>query len=569
LGGFGSQWYFRLEGVEDSYKFARADDMDAFLWFVIHKGKFPNSSLIDNIHDIGNTHGTPTTTTPSDGTLLSALTVKSNDGADSSILLGNTFTYRNSPHVISMCIDRKLDKENKTVENTLVPTTDDWTSVNWYIRRADQLGKNLGFGWGSKNGRSIYKGNGRDFSKEKGICNIQYIDQSSSDAPLVGLVNNKFRFTILPKPVIHIPQLSKGEAPWGFKKLLFNDKGEYDKNGKYTLADIYESDDLTYLNGNVKIDPKSGKVTVENKDEVVKNLIECYPGLTVYEFNYDYVMGMKLFDAKVLVHTLLETVLNSNMGVGFSVGIKQQEGTEKIKEIIKNILESDDSSVNDCYYTFDNSKYDALLAKAAEKRKGNDAFSGIAETLNEYDSNAELQEQIDVLHRAITQAAVTVSDGVDDVDKVNVEFNFIFDLIEALVTSIVHAILSPKVMMLLEVNQKLMGGTWEKFSMEDLLKALQELIVSIVREVRDLVAQELMKLVLKALEPIIETLGAIIIREQLEKYADIILEIVNNCPSVWLKFGNKFQDTTLDTVDYADIDTTVNEKDNMPSINNC
>ena len=30
LGKFGSDWYFGLEGVEDSYKFARADDMDAF-----------------------------------------------------------------------------------------------------------------------------------------------------------------------------------------------------------------------------------------------------------------------------------------------------------------------------------------------------------------------------------------------------------------------------------------------------------------------------------------------------------------------------------------------------------
>ena len=52
--------------------------------------------------------------------------------------------------------------------------------------------------------------------------------------------------------------------------------------------------------------------------------------------------------------------------------------------------------------------------------------------LNEYDANADLHQQVDVLHRAITQAAVTVSEGVPETDRFDVEFNFIFDLIEAL-----------------------------------------------------------------------------------------------------------------------------------------
>ena len=58
--------------------------------------------------------------------------------------------------------------------------------------------------------------------------------------------------------------------------MLFNDKGEYDSNGKYTLVGISDSQDLTYLDGAVKIDPKSGAVTVTDKDKVIKNLMECY-----------------------------------------------------------------------------------------------------------------------------------------------------------------------------------------------------------------------------------------------------------------------------------------------------
>ena len=582
LGEFGSNWYFGLEGVEDSYKFARADDMDAFLWFVIHKGKFPNSSRIGNINEIGNTPGKSSTKVlPTDGTLLSTVDVLYDKGESSSILLGNTFAYTGMSHIISMCIDKKTDDAENIVHNTLVPVSDDWSSVNWYARRADQLGKNLGFGWGvnQKNGTTKYKGKGRDFSKERGLCNIQYIDQASSDAPLTGLVNNKFRFTILPKPLMHIPNLSSGEPPWRFKKMLFNDKGEYDSNGKYTLVDISDSQDLKYLDGAVTIDAKSGSVHVNDKNEVIKNLIECYPGLTVFEFNYDYVMSIKLFDAKVLAHSLMESVLNTNLGIGVNMGIKHQESTETIKEIIKNIIETDDSEINDCYYTFDNAKYDSLLRKAEEKRArqqrfGNvtheiGMFNSVNDILNEYDANADLHQQIDVLHRAITQAAVTVSEGVPDSDKSDVEFNFIFDLIEALTTAIVNGILSPKVLMLLEVNQKIMGGTWEKFTMKDLLEALRVIIVAIVKEIRDMVIQELLKLVLKVLEPIIQTITAILLREQLESYSYAILEIIRNCPFIWFRFGNQYQDTKLDTVDYADIDVSNTKEGEQPSTNNC
>ena len=583
LGKFGSNWYFGLEGVEDSYKFARADDMDAFLWFVIHKGKFPNSSAISQLSDIGGIGGQNSKVTPTNGngSLLSTVDVVYDKDSSSKILLGNTFKYQGDAHVISMCIDRKLGDSGNTIRNTLVPVSDDWSSVNWYARRADQLGKNLGFGWGDnqKTCNTKYKGKGRDFSKERGLCNLQYINQSSSDAPLTGLVNNKIRFTILPKPLIHIPVLSKGEPPWRFKKMLFNDKGEYDSNGKYTLVDISDSQDLTYLDGAVKIDPKSGAVTVTDKDKVIKNLIECYPGLTVFEFNYDYVMSIKLFDAKVLAHSLMESVLNMNMGISVGLGVRHQEGTETIKEIIKNILESDDSEINDCYYTFDNSKYDALLRKAEEKRARQERFGNVThetglfdsvnDILNEYDANAELNEQVDVLHRAITQAAVTVSDGVEESDKFDVEFNFIFDLIEALTTAIVNGILSPKVLMLLEVNQKIMGGTWEKFTLKDLIQALRAIIVAIVKEIRDMVIQELWKLVLKPLEPIIQMLASILLREQLENYADAILEIIRNSPFIWFRFSNKYEDSKLDTVDYADIDTSHNKEGEQPSTNKC
>ena len=579
----GKEMYFGLYGMTDVYKFARADDFDAFLWFVMHKGKFPNSSkisdmstLTDDIHGNG-----ANSVSPQDGTLLEVIEASYSSDNPSKILPGNTFTYDKSSHVVSMCIDAARDEKNNIIRNTLVPVSDDWASVNWYIRRADQLGKNIGLGW-HYDGKSKAMSNSkpRDFSKERGIFNIQYMGMAD-EAPITGLVNNKLRFSILPKPLIHIPNIDEGEPPWRFKKILFDAKGNYDPNGKYTLAydGIEDNKDLEYLGGAVKIDAKSGIVTVADKETVIRNLVECYPGLTIYEFNYDYVMGLKLFDAKVLATTLIDTLVNMRMGITSGLGKKHQEETEQLKEIIRSIINTDDSEINDCYFTFDNSKYEALLMKTQEKKArqhkfGNTtkeigAFKSVSEILAEYDTKTELHEQMDVLHRAISQAAVVISEGSNEKDKYNVQYGFVFDLIENLVIAIVNAVLSPKVMMLLEVNQQIMGGTWEKISFKDILTAMRSIIVAIINEVKDLIIQELLKFSLEQLKPIVEMLSSIIVRERLEDISEAMYEIIRNCPVIWFNFGNQNLETKLDTVDYADIDVSSTKKGEQPSTNNC
>ena len=558
LSDYGKYMYFGLDGVTDSYKLARADDFDAFLWFVIHKGKFPNSSkvtvgnegVMDKHTFKGKTNGS---------SLLGTLVVEPN-GSPSSILLGNTFMYTPQSHVISMCIDAKYDDKNQIIKNTIVPISDDWSSVNWYARRAYEFGKNIGINWGvdNKTNTTKYKGKERDFSKEFGIINLQYIDQASSDSPIIGTVNNKLRLTILPKPLVHVPDLTKGEKPWAFKKLLFNSNGELDPNGKYTLSSETE--------GNITIE--KGKVKVgKSPSEIIPLLYECYPGLTVYEFNYDFVMSLKLFDARVIASTLLDALQNTTMGLNVGIVPMHQEATDTIKEIVKNIINSDDSVVDDCFHTFSNDRYDKLLSNTANKRLNKtDKFYSAKEILST-SLSGDVVNQEEVLHRAITQAKVSVTEGVDEKDKYAVGYNFAFDLVENLVQAIVQAVLSPKVLLILMVNQKIVGNS--NFSFADITKMIRQIITSLVKEVRDLVVQELLKLVMEQLEPIIQMMSSALVLEQMNDYADIINDIIKNCPSIWFKFKNKLQDTTLDNVDYADIDVPTEEEKDKPNTNNC
>ena len=549
----GKGLYFGLDGINDSYKFARADDFDAFLWFVIHKGKFPNSSIVKLDKNNNLILGNHKTTKNYKGSLLSSLEVTYNEDDPSTILLGNTFQYE-SGRTISMCIDIKYNDKGKILNNTIVPISDDWSSVNWYTRRANYFTKNI---IGDKASKISAK---RDYSKEIPICNIQYIDQGSTDSPVIGTVNNKLRFTILPKPLVYI-----NPKKLTIKKILFNENGDFDKNGKYTLSDT-KFDEIFKKEKSKDFEFNEGK----SKADVIRSMYECYKGLTIYEFNYDFIMGMKLFDARSIVSALFDTLQNASLGLSVGLEERHQESTDTIKEIIKNIINTDDSTVNDCYHTFSNERYNMLLSNTANKRLNRtDKFYDAKQILSASLSGDTVNEE-EVLHRAITQAKVTVTEGSDGSDEYGIANNFIFSLLNNLITAIVQSLLSPKLLMVIVVNQSMMGGgKWEKFNFSNLFKALQDIIVGIVKEVKDLIIDKLWKLVATRLDPLITITSDEIVKEQLDSYADVLREIMKYAPYIFHFIGGQRQDTKIDDVDYADIDIPSENNQDTPNTNNC
>ena len=549
----GKGLYFGLDGINDSYKFARADDFDAFLWFVIHKGKFPNSSIVKLDKNNNLILGNHKTTKNYKGSLLSSLEVTYNEDDPSTILLGNTFQYE-SGRTISMCIDIKYNDKGKILNNTIVPISDDWSSVNWYTRRANYFTKNI---IGDKASKISAK---RDYSKEIPICNIQYIDQGSTDSPVIGTVNNKLRFTILPKPLVYI-----NPKELTIKKILFNENGDFDKNGKYTLSDT-KFDEIFKKEKSKDFEFNEGK----SKADVIRSMYECYKGLTIYEFNYDLIMGMKLFDARSIVSALFDTLQNASLGLSVGLEERHQESTDTIKEIIKNIINTDDSTVNDCYHTFSNERYNMLLSNTANKRLNRtDKFYDAKQILSASLSGDTVNEE-EVLHRAITQAKVTVTEGSDGSDEYGIANNFMFSLLNNLITAIVQSLLSPKLLMVIVVNQSMMGGgKWEKFNFSNLFKALQDIIVGIVKEVKDLIIDKLWKLVATRLDPLITITSDEIVKEQLDSYADVLREIMKYAPYVFHFIGGQRQDTKIDDVDYADIDIPSENNQDTPNTNNC
>lgn len=759
--GEGKDFYFGIDNksITNAYQLARADDFDAFLWFVIHKAKFPSPSIVNNENldswfsgrykenlRLNNTID-PITIGYRDakGNVNQGVTSLFQDiileypeplsvtGQTTCIMPGNTFVQKKDGKygsVISLCISAEEktaytpDVNNITSDsirnedrvgtkyvskNEIVPVSDDWTSANWYVNPKRYFYQNLGL--------DVYKKKkdltqGRNFAQEKPICNLQFFDQSSSTGQINGIVDNKIRLTILPKPLLHIPEL--GEPVWRFQRIMFNEKGEPDKNGKYSIhpgkfekiekevtevtkitdgsdyekitnsirtvipvtaynwievtngnpyatdIEIYKVDNLkkilettikikgySYkyyklnsdseykiyfiirplpkdndvkktvppvitdgklsiktikkdsLNKNktieyclnkdpkkigISIDKKSGSYKVINTPNPQKDILpylqEVYKGLTIYEFNYDWVMGMKLFDAKNIISRLVESSLGARLGGSVKIALEKQQRIEAVTKIVKEVIESDDTELKDCYFSFSNEVYDEMLRNSEDMYHKQITFSNNINLLKSYnelrdgiinfDNNATLHEQKETLKRLITKASITKSEAVESVNKQKVQFDFINNIIENLITSLVNSLLTPKVIMVIMVNKKIMGSEIGSISFEDVIKSMRSLIVSIVKEVKDAIVQELLKLLIDKLSPIVKLMGDMILQETLGYYRDLMREILAECSFSlnlpWMK--NVFENTSTGEVDYADIDKseTIVEK---PLTNNC
>lgn len=389
-------------------------------------------------------------------------------------------------------------------------------------------------------------------------------------------------------------------------------------NDKYTIFQVGEKDDDCSL----YIDKDTGdyflastKSPSVRDGDYTKHLVRCYNGLTVYEFNYDFVMGMQLFSPKVVCAKLLEA---ANGTSSFSVGANKTKdqsdydyfgNKQSVIEIVRKIIESEGTELSDCFFSFDNSDYARMMEEADDKRyhqqpylndkNGTIDLTDAYNILNGFSDTATKHEQKKVLSNAISAATAKIGNNSNvyaKEDSSKIRLNFATNMLSQLAAAMIDSILSPKVLLLIAVNKELMGDDGGTFNPKDLLNAVKGLVVAAVKEVVNLIIQKLLDFILDFLGPLAAKLTEKIATEQLNVYMQILSQLLkllytakytfNNARSEYgmassalmsfmSGFGNnggygKDLATTLDNVNYADIiASTSNNTDKPMSNSNC
>lgn len=584
--------------IASIYQLARADDMNAFIWFVMNKGIYLNANRtnITNDNPPKNAVQFSTFSYDSSGTCKTE-DLESNDieiytsGDIVSTVAGDT---NNDNSIKStnflLCYDGQKTVISKGTEfsyyNHLIPCSNRSNSYNWYVNRKN-YGKML-------IGKEIED---RNYDDEFPIFNLSCkgSDGKETNNPSI---NSYLQVKVLPKPMLHYTNrfwvVEKIEengltVPLPFKKILFNEKGEPDKKGHFTIkpkmADgkivkpEYISESKTYI---YDISDASGKISkyklqvdkngykilnLDSDKEFINNcLFPCYPGLTIYEFNYDFVMGMRLFDAKTIAYRIFKTLMNFRLGLP-PLSMSETVYQMRISEIIKNIIESDAYEVSDCFFSFSNDKFTSMLNEAEKRRAQEYPFADnehnievngqeVIDILNEYKETASLTEQTDVFKRAFTQATANITQEVLPEDKLSLGSDFILEAVKILGVTLFETIISPKMLLLFEVNRRLMGETSEEYpDIETLLKQLASMITAIIAEIMEVIIAEIMSFLMKKIGEILAKLAAMLSLEQLTFYKELIEKLIKACSFSFPLFGHRANlDTQIDVVQYADID---------------
>lgn len=282
---------------------------------------------------------------------------------------------------------------------------------------------------------------------------------------------------------------------------------------------------------------------------------------TLIEFNYDYIMSLKLFDSKVIAAQLIDA-LTGMLTIDLSLSYSQQLIKYETQKIVQSIIETDDAVVSDCYFTFSNDDYNEMLEKSETVRSGLYTINGeqnsavkvdaesLLNSLNGLTNGATKQEIQTVIEGSITDISKTLS-NVDytQSNKVNfgIQMNFIENLMTNLAYVITLSILSPKVYLLILINLKTMGQE-TNYDLNDFIAMFKKLITQLIRAVRDALIQYLVTELMKLLQDLASNVATKIVIEQSLYYARLIKRLIE-C----LKGSKTIYDWQVDNVDYADI----------------
>lgn len=308
---------------------------------------------------------------------------------------------------------------------------------------------------------------------------------------------------------------------------------------------------------------------------------------TLMEFNWDYLMSVKIFDSKTLTAQIINAVIGLASSVNFGISVEREIIYGSVAKIVKSVKDAEDTVIEDCFYNFSNDEYDKMLEEAQLKHYEKITLGGnsndlstvrreeIREAIDAIDNAPTLEKQKEAIANAFTVASVA-SDPQDGEHKDwQVNFNFgsgVLDkLLNETVTQIVLQVLSPKIMLLYKMNIMMMGDIdpetgFEKvhFDFKTIYKRLQNMITKMVADIAQIILQELYTYLIGELKGIFEAYNLAILKERIEDYKKLIQSLIENCSISWGTRKASSADA-IDNVQVADIVPT----QTSPKKDNC
>lgn len=231
-----------------------------------------------------------------------------------------------------------------------------------------------------------------------------------------------------------------------------------------------------------------------------------------------------------------------------------------------------------------------------------DEITAIYNTLDSYSTDASLEERTEIIKNALLSASTvttetaksqTYGSGSTTTEETDTS-SFIQRAVKLLANEVVNSLLTPKVLMLLMINKKMMGNdilgnTLSASSVDDvienvvrpvtvegednLISLVSGVLGTVIKEVIDTIQKELLRVALSLVSQIISKYTLELGKEYAQKWVDLFKQIISCLPNYGSSStnGTDSDNSTIDglinSVDYADIDKLVDQI--MPNSKSC
>ena len=357
------------------------------------------------------------------------------------------------------------------------------------------------------------------------------------------------------------------------KKAIFNK--EMQKAEKINEINILKEEIIRY-------DALSKKYNVQYQYEVNSGSAGTYAPLncnyyynrTLVEFNYDYITSLKLFDAKVVLAMLIDSITGC-LSIEADFSYERAVIKEETERIVQSIIESDEAVISDCFFRFTNDGYNDMLKKVElmqaglmSTQKGNadgrvipNAME-ILESIDSISDGASEEEVQSKIETALFKASASFIDETENVEtSFNADLNVIDQILNKLAYVLVVTLLSPKLYLLMAVNLNILGKN-QSLTPREFITRHSALIKDIIRKIRDI----LISLINEYIEELIIDLSVgeakLLAQEQIDYYKRTLRQCID-C----FRSNRQNLDFRTDNVNYADI--IEDETDSDTKQNSC
>jgi hypothetical protein len=283
---------------------------------------------------------------------------------------------------------------------------------------------------------------------------------------------------------------------------------------------------------------------------------------TLFEFNTDYVMSVKFFDAKVVAAQIIN-ILTGCFDMSLNISFEERLIRNEVERMLQKIIENDETAtVSDCFFTFSNDEYDLLVDKTEKERIGRYTgdeyaygapidYEKIYEELDKISSSATLSEQVTAFSRAINEISRTIKpEEYELTDRFSLDFSFLSNLLRSLTLSMVYSVISPKIYVLMAINLKVMGRE-PNFDVTGFIEYFKTMLLGLIKSITDAILKQITDWLLSLVKDLVRRLADRILLEQAEYYIRLLMSCMRRFR---LLLGN--EDWNMADVDYADIVST-------------